>query len=249
MFIFPFDHCRAVGRLVSLGHGKGRCHVETREVKFIQKSSSIPWGIHIQKCLTFSILLFAIIYGMIRVLVPLLEGFLVVDIPLAHADAIVVMAGEMPIRLPAAASLYKEGKAPKILLTNDGIFSSWSEEKQRNLYQVEWAEENLFKFQIPENAIVNLSYTSSGSIHDALNTRKYVLDKRLKSIIIVTSDYHTRRSLWTFERVFQGYHVKVGVFPARSAEKSSYLSRFMTLSYEMLKLVYYKCRYNPWVTC
>jgi uncharacterized SAM-binding protein YcdF (DUF218 family) len=155
------------------------------------------------------------------------------------------MAGEEPIRLPAAARLYKEGRAPKILLTNDGIFSSWSEEKQRNLYQVEWAEDNLLKMQVPENAIVKLSYSSNGSIHDALNTRKYVLDKGLKDIIIVTSDYHTRRSLWIFERVFRGYPVKIGVYPAKSEVKSeSALRRFMTLSFEMLKLIYYKSRYN-----
>jgi uncharacterized SAM-binding protein YcdF (DUF218 family) len=215
---------------------------------FIQKNSSNQSAIH--KTLAASFLIIVIIWGMILLCVPVLEDFLVVDMPLAHADALVVMAGEEPIRLHAAARLYKEGKAAKILLTNDGIFSSWSEEKQRNLYQVEWAEDNLLKMQVPENAIVKLPYSSSGSIHDALNTRKYVLDKGVKSIIIVTSDYHTGRSLWTFERVFQGYHVKIGVSPAKSDMKSeSYLRRFMTLSYELLKIVYYKCRYNPLVTC
>jgi len=175
---------------------------------------------------------------------PFLEEFLIVEKPLQHADALVVMAGEMPIRLPAAAKLYKEGKADKILLTNDGIFSSWSEEKQRNLNQVEWAEEDLQKMGIPTSAMVKLSYSSSGSIYDALNTRRYVLDKRLKSIIIVTSDYHTRRSLWIFERVFQGSPVEIGVYPVRSNVKSvSNLPRFITLSYEMIKYWFYKARY------
>jgi|WetSurMetagenome_2_1015567.scaffolds.fasta_scaffold111356_1 uncharacterized SAM-binding protein YcdF (DUF218 family) len=189
-------------------------------------------------------------WGLVRLSVSALEEYLVVSKPLQHADAIVVMAGDTSKRLPTAARLYKEGKANKIVLTNDGVFSSWSEEKQRNLYGVEWAEDNLLKMQVPENAIVKLPYSSSGSIHDALNTRKYALDKGVKSIIIVTSDYHTGRSLWTFERVFQGYHLKIGVSPAKSDVKSeSYLRRFMKLSYEMLKLIYYKCRYNPLVTC
>jgi uncharacterized SAM-binding protein YcdF (DUF218 family) len=214
----------------------------------IHKNSFIP--LVIKKTTAAAFLIIVIFCGLIRLCVPVLEDYLVVDKTLPHADALVVMAGEEPIRLPAAARLYKEGKAPKILLTNDGIFSSWSEERQRNLYQVEWAEDNLLKMQVPENAIVKLPYSSSGSIHDALNTRKFALDKGLKSIIIVTSDYHTGRSLWAFERVFQGYHVEIGVSPAKSDVKSeSYLRRFMMLSYEMLKLVYYKCRYNPLVTC
>jgi hypothetical protein len=110
---------------------------------------------------------------------------------------------------------------------------------------VEWAEDDLLKMGVPGKAIVKLSYTSSGSIHDALNTRKYILAKGLKSLVVVTSDYHTRRSLWAFERVFRGYPVKIGVYPAKCEVKSEpYLRRFMILSYEMLKLVYYKCRYN-----
>ncbi len=209
----------------------------------ILKNSSIQSAI--QKTLAASLLITVIIWVLIMLCVPVLEDFLVVDRPLPHGDALVVMAGEMPIRLSAAAKLYKEGKAEKILLTNDGVFSAWSEEKQRNLYHVEWAEYHLLKMQVPENAIVKLSYSSSGSIHDALNTRKYVLGNGLKNIIIVTSDYHTRRSLWIFERVFRGYPVKIGVYPAKSeVNPESSLRRFMTLSFEMLKLIYYKSRYN-----
>jgi len=156
-----------------------------------------------------------------------------------------VMAGSMSERLPAAALLYKEGRAPKILLTSDGVFSAYSKEKQRNLYQVEWAEEELLKMRIPGSAIVKLSYTSSGSFHDALNTRKYVLDKGLKNIIIVTSDYHSRRSLRIFERIFRGHSVKIGIYPAKSEVNSlPYYKRFILLSYEMVKLVYYEFRYT-----
>jgi len=208
-----------------------------------RKTASIQSAI--QKALAAFSLIIVFIWGLIMLCIPVLEDFLVVDRPLPHGDALVVMAGEEPIRLPAAARLYKEGRAPRILLTNDGIFSSWSEEKQRNLYQVEWAEDNLLKMQVPENAIVKLSYSSNGSIHDALNTRKYVLDKRLKNIIIVTSDYHSRRSLWIFERVFRDHSVKIGVYPAKSeVNLLPNYKRFILLSYELVKLVYYEFRYT-----
>jgi uncharacterized SAM-binding protein YcdF (DUF218 family) len=176
----------------------------------------------------------------------ILEDYLIINKPLRRADVIVVMAGETKIRLPAAAELYKRGVADKILLTNDGIFSSWSEEKQRNLYEVEWAEIYLLKMGIPAKAVIKLPYTSSGSIYDALNTRKFILSSGLKSLLIVTSDYHTRRSLWIFERLLKGHPIKIGVYPANThMESRSIFNRFVTLGYELIKYFYYLVRYTP----
>jgi len=194
-----------------------------------------------------AVLVLAIVAAVLleKVVLPDLEEFLVVNAPLQHADALVVMAGEIPVRLQAAARAYFNGKADKILLTNDGILGGWSEEKQRNLYQVEWAEEELLKMKIPENAIVKLAYSSSGSVYDALNTRTAVVKMGIKSITVVTSDYHTRRSLWIFERVFRGLPVKIGVYSADSRMgRKSELKRSLVLVYEMTKYFYYKCRYS-----
>jgi uncharacterized SAM-binding protein YcdF (DUF218 family) len=174
---------------------------------------------------------------------PQLEKFLVVNEQLAHADALVVMAGETSLRLPAAARLFKEGKGDKILLTNDGIFSSWSEEKQRNLYDVEWAEVDLLKMGIPGSAIVKLTYSSSGTIFDALNTRKFALANGMKSLLVVTSDYHTRRSLWTFQEVFRGINIKISVFPVQSYPKKPLYIRAIVLGLELIKYVFYKAAY------
>ena len=197
-----------------------------------------------KKVLVF-ILLISFLIALISLFIPVMGDYLVVFKPLQHADALVVMAGETSVRLPAAARLYKEGKADKILLTNDGIFSSWSEEKQRNLYEVEWSEDKLLRMGIPGSAIVKLTYSASGSIFDALNTRKFVLANGVRSLIIVTSDYHTRRSLWAFERVFQGRNVNIGVYPADSGMcKISKIRKSALLLLELTKYLYYKSSYS-----
>lgn len=176
--------------------------------------------------------------------VPALEKYLIVDKPLPYADALVVMAGSRSERLPAAANLYKKGIAPKILLANDGVFAAWSTEKQRNLFQVEWAELELMQMQVSEKAIVKLQYSSSGTIYDALWSRTIVLKKGFKSIIIVTSDYHTRRSLWTFKRVYKNYPVKIAVYPVRSKVTAMpCYKKFIPLSCELIKYFYYICKY------
>jgi uncharacterized SAM-binding protein YcdF (DUF218 family) len=184
------------------------------------------------------------IWALIRISVPILEDFLVMDKPLPHADAMVVMAGSQSERLPAAAALFKKGTASNILLTNDGVLGAYSEEKQRNLYQVEWAESELLKMQVPKKAIVKLSYSSRGSIYDALNTRMVVREKAIKSIIIVTSDYHSKRSFWTFDKILRNNPVVIGIYPVKSKVVAMpYFKKFIPLSLEMIKYIYYNCKY------
>jgi len=193
----------------------------------------------------FLVFLFSlIIFSLICISTPHLERFLVVDKPIPRADAIVVMAGSRSERLPPAALLYKEGRAKVIILANDGVLGEWSTVRQRNIYQVEDAEDDLVKMHVPRIAIEKTSYTTSGTIFDALHCRRKVLEKGFKSIIIVTSDYHTRRSLWSFERVFSGYPVKIGVYPVQSVVKSkSLLEKFILLSSELAKYLLYIRKY------
>ena len=174
----------------------------------------------------------------------MLEQVLIVHHPDQPADAIVVMAGDPGRRLPPATRLYQEGVAPRILLTNDGIFSSWSAKHQRNLYEVEWARERLVEAGAPEEAIVLLGHTASGSIHDALNTRAYVLEQGdIRSLLVVTSDYHARRTLWTFQRVFAGDGVDTRIHAA-PRDPDSTDRRTILLSVEFVKLVFYQIRYG-----
>ncbi len=174
----------------------------------------------------------------------MLESCLVREKPLEKADAIVVMAGNMEQRLPAAARLYHEGRAPRILLANDGVFAGWSRKYQRNLYLVEWAREDLVDMGVPREDIVLLEFTSSGSIHDVLNTRDYVLDQGdIRSLLVVTSDYHTRRTLWSFRHVFRAEDVRIGIHPAGHETNGSSLNH-RTLAVELAKYIYYRVRYG-----
>ena len=177
-----------------------------------------------------------------------LNYYLVVTKSLEPADAIVLMAGNDKRRLTAVADLYHRGFAPTVLLTNDGILSAWSSEYSRNLYQVEWAQLELIKSGIPKDAIVMLKYTQSGTFYDALNTKVFVQKNKVTSLIVVTSDYHTRRTLWSFEKLFIEQPVKLSVYssgvnyPAENWIER--IRRCNTLTYEFLKLNYYKCRFG-----
>lgn len=167
---------------------------------------------------------------------------------LANADAIVLMAGHNRDRLPAVVDLYRQGVAPVVFLTNDGVLGRWHGDESRNLYQAEWTQRKLVQRGVPSDAIVMLGYTKSGTFYDALNTKAYVQDRGIGSLIIVTSDYHTRRTLWSFEKVFAGSGVELGIYPTNSSkdDKSLFAKavRFKALLIEVLKLNYYKLRHG-----
>jgi uncharacterized SAM-binding protein YcdF (DUF218 family) len=174
----------------------------------------------------------------------ILEKIVVAEQSLDKADALVLMAGSRYQRLPAIVDLYQSGVAPRILLTNDGTLGRWSEKYQRNLYQVEWAREYLLEREIPAEAIEMLNFIESGSYFDALNTRHFVdEDDTIHSLLVVSSNYHTRRTLWTFERLFDGTDVKIGVYPIpRSPDDNR--RWLLRNGMETVKLGFYWLRYG-----
>ena len=145
----------------------------------------------------------------------------------------------MKKRAPTAASLYHDGYAPLVILANDGVFSGWSIKYNRNLYQVEWAEEELVKLGVPREKIVKLPFYGSSTMFDVLAAKKYLLKKGLKKIIIVTSDYHTRRAYWTFRHELKGYTSDISVFPAKSTGIGT-----KDIAEEYAKYIYYLLRYG-----
>ena len=80
---------------------------------------------------------------------------LIVESPLTHADAIVIMSGSAVVneRAELAAQLYKSGRAPAIILTNDNQQSSWSSAEQRNPFYYERALALLTAAGVPRGAI------------------------------------------------------------------------------------------------
>lgn len=135
--------------------------------------------------------------------------------------------------------LYRDGYAPRIILANDGVFSGWATEYNRNLYQVEWAAEKLVALGVPRNRVVKLPYYGSATIFDALAVKRYLLKNNIKKIIIVTSDYHTRRALWAFKYMLREYSIDISIFPS-----VSFGIGVDSLAMEYVKNGYYLLKYG-----
>ena len=138
-------------------------------------------------------------------LAPFLAERLIVEKPLKRADAIVILGGSSVYleRARKAARLYKDGIAPKIFLTNDGTEAGWSKMEERNPPYVELAKKSLIEQGVPAENIEILPGIVE-STHDEANLLAETARKRnLKSLLIVTSAYHTRRAFQSFRKVFE----------------------------------------------
>jgi len=141
---------------------------------------------------------------------------LVVRVPLESADAIVVMSGSGTYRERAqhAAALFHEGRAPRILLTNDHLKSSWSPEEQRNPFYYERSIAELHRAGVPQDKIAVIMVPITGTYDEVVQLKAYTDANHLSSLLVVTSAYHSRRVYWTFRRVFADSGRIIGVDPA-----------------------------------
>ena len=177
---------------------------------------------------------------------------LVVAAPLRHVDAIVVMSGA-PVyfgRTAHAGRLFLEGRANTILLTNDGVRGSWSNTLQRNPLYYERATLRLTQAGVPAAAIEVLPGRVSSTYEEAILVRDYAQAHHLKTLLVVTSDFHTRRALWTMRRVLRASPVQVGVEAAAPVFATfspatwwSSWAGWRTVLGEYLKLIGYLVRY------
>ncbi len=176
-----------------------------------------------KKFFTAKFLLFFILAIVLwAAIAPLLAERLVVEKPLSRADALFVLAGSSAYieRTNKAAELFKQGIAPKIVLTDDDEKTGWSRAERRNIPYVEMAQRNLAARGVPAEAVEVIKPIGSGTIYEAQIFQEKAARDNLKTVLLVTSAYHTRRTLWTFERVFAGANVELGIVSPAVGEQT-----------------------------
>src|SRR5262249_41214146 len=138
---------------------------------------------------------------------------LIVNADLASADAIVVLSGASTYveRTHEAAKLFQQGRAPLVFLTDDNTRGSWSRALQKNPYVVERARDELVKQGVAAEKIRVIPGSVSSTHDEALMIREYAGAQGLRSLLIVTSAYHSRRALRTIRQAFVGTETVIGL--------------------------------------
>jgi uncharacterized SAM-binding protein YcdF (DUF218 family) len=133
---------------------------------------------------------------------------LVVSAPLDMPDAIVSLASHEWERLPLTASLAGRYPGATVVLTLPQPATAF------NCHDCGGRVGRLARLGVGRERVQVVPLTAGGTHGEALALRGYAIDHQLRRLLLVTSPYHTRRSLATFETVFDGTGIRVGIEPA-----------------------------------
>jgi uncharacterized SAM-binding protein YcdF (DUF218 family) len=144
--------------------------------------------------------------------------------------------------------MFREGRAPVVVVTNDGLISGW--DGQRNPYFYELISKRLQQQGVPADRIELANGQASGTYEESLLLREHATTHKYQRLLIVTSAYHSRRALWSMHRACEGSGIQVGIEtpPPGWQTPSPWLwwsRRFgwKTVAGEYAKMIYYWSRY------
>src|SRR5205085_10764272 len=140
------------------------------------------------------------------------QGLIVRTPQAERADAIVMLSGSEMYRERAeyAAQLFRAGRAPRVVLTNDAEPGGWSQARGRTVMFVERAQDVLTGEGVPQTAIEVVPGSVTSTYDEASAVKEYARTRGWRTLVVVTSSYHSRRAWWTLRRVFAGSDVTVG---------------------------------------
>ena len=133
-------------------------------------------------------------------------SFLIVEDPLEHAAAIVVLGGQLPFREMEAAKFYREGWAPLLVIVRG---ARREEAKALQDLRIEYKEgwelsrEVLIRQGVPPSAILVPEEEAEGTLEESQAAFRAVKPDNIP-VILVTSKYHTRRTRLTWNYVTNG---------------------------------------------
>jgi uncharacterized SAM-binding protein YcdF (DUF218 family) len=146
--------------------------------------------------LIFLIFILAVCALLYLARVPLLRlagEFWVVDEAPETSDVIVVLSGDNydAERATRAASLFKSGMAPRVLATGRALRSYAT--------TTDLMKRDLVEHGVAADAIVPFTHKADDTRDEAAAVSEFIASHGWKKILLVTSNYHTRRSQYIYE--------------------------------------------------
>lgn len=156
--------------------------------------------------------------------------------PLPRPEAILVLDGaEYGHRMAAALHLFHQGVAPRLMVSRGSRYEDEHHEVDSML-------------GVEKESIDWVLHEGYSTRHEALAVREALLQRRCRSVLIVTSSYHTRRARLLFQSILGSRGVRIGTYPVRvswadpvnwwtsQAGRASILTEYVKLLFAWLHL-------------
>lgn len=170
----------------------------------------------------------------------------IVNDSVAKAGAIYVLGGGAETRPFEAARLYREGFAPRILLSSTRI-------RRYQKLGLQPAETDLvrsilLKEGVPDSAITAIGNGNATTRDESLALTTWCRENHAKAVIIPTDLFHTHRVAWLFRKSLNPLDASVQVIACDPPEYTSqdwwqHEEGIIAFQNEMLKHLYYRLRY------
>jgi uncharacterized SAM-binding protein YcdF (DUF218 family) len=145
-----------------------------------------------------------VLYLVWRPILSFMGEWWIVEDRIERADALIVLSDDnfYADRATRAAELFREGKAAVIVASGRRL--------RPNAGIAELMEHDLVERGVPRDKIVRFAQDGDNTREEAEVLKKLVTERKWRSVIVVTSNYHTRRARYIFRKVFpQGVEVRV----------------------------------------
>lgn len=120
----------------------------------------------------------------------------VIDEPAAHADAILLLSDDnfYADRATRAAEMIRHGVAPVVVASGRRLRPSAG--------VAELQEHDLIERGVPKDKIIRFPHEAESTLEEAAALARLCSERRFRSVIVVTSNYHARRARYIFHKVF-----------------------------------------------
>ncbi|YBV95441.1 YdcF family protein [Phyllobacteriaceae bacterium JZ32] len=149
----------------------------------------------------------------------------------AKADVIVVLGGDGPARADHAAGLWREGRAPAILVSGDG-----------DCFSIRY---QMMRRGVPRSAI-KVECLSGSTWQNALYSAPYLEQLDVRSAVMVTNWFHSRRAVESFTAICPHIQwMSAVVEPPDTFWRTVFGPYGVAILKEYPKLLWYRLRFFP----
>ena len=199
--------------------------------------------------------LFVVVYSLLSYfhapILTYLGEYLIVKHSPQESDLIVCLAGGNVDRGLATVDAFKKGLAPHIFMAREEPPDGYDLLRERGIDYPDNVDLMMMLLEqqgIPRSVFLTSDRTVDSTIDEAEYIRDLVIEKGYKSLILITSPTHSRRSWLIFEKVFEEKDVRVLSLPSSYSEfkpedwwtQRKYV-RDVIIEYQ--KLIYYTYKY------
>lgn len=142
-----------------------------------------------------------------RPLLRLVGRALIVEEPLERADAIVVVAGSTPIREAGAAALFRDGWAPRVVVSRQLVPERVQQLMDLGIRPLDFQGESVLaleRYGVPRSAIVTLGEPAAITEAELRAVAALARERGWRRVVLVTSAHHTRRVKLVWSRAAGG---------------------------------------------